>query len=134
MKKSVLALCLAFCSLLLWGCAGDTYPYTQELEQVSKIELLQVTAYDGTISVEKELSSEEYADFLAELSEIRFFTYYLSSEGAKTQGYAVRIYYQNGDWDLINGYLCHQEKDGVEFVVNRNCDQDALQKLVEKYL
>ena len=98
------------------------------------IELVEITAHDGEITVKKVLAEEEHADFLSELSEIRFFTYYFGSVGATTQGYGVRINYENGDYDLLNGYLCHQSIDGVEFIVNKNCDQDTLQKLVKKYL
>ena len=134
MKKRALLLCLILCTLVMWGCNGGSYHYLQDADQIASIELVGIAAQDGEITVKKVLDPEQQEEFLEELSEIRFFTYYFGSEGAKTQGEGVRIHYQNGDWDLINGYLCHQSKGGVEFTVNKNCDQSALQKLVKKYL
>lgn len=135
-------LCLGvILSLLLSMCTATTpIPLHQDLEDVSKIEILDTrgcSIYTENPTVLYELQSSEYSDFWKKLSEIKvsiYFTHPDTSYG----NYSIRIYYNDGCIETLGDWLSTYYQPGVDSLFPDTPyyidDSENFMTLLEEYI
>lgn len=133
MKKAVQYIILfLFVLAVFTGCSGKPYSFKESRNEIENIEI--VTAESSLkFSVIKTISESEKNDFLKQFEAIKFRSYYVG-DPMSVNGNAVKITYQNGDYEMICHYWSEYIKNGEVYPVRKNCDEKDFNKLLNNFL
>ena len=114
------------------GCGKEKYSFQQSVDEIETIEI--VSAENSlAFTVIKTLSETEKNEFLEQFQTIPFHTYYFG-DPMTVYGNAVRIAYQNGDYEMICSYWAEYVKNGEIYFGWKNCDQKDFHELLDGFL
>lgn len=118
--------------LVFAGCGAKTYLLKNSVDEIESIEI--VSAENSlNFTVIKALSEIEKNDFLEQLLVIKFDSYYVG-DPMSINGTAVKITYQNGDYEMICHYWAEYVKNGEVYFVRKSCDEEDFNKLLNNFL
>lgn len=114
------------------GCKGKPYILKMPADEIETIEI--VSAENSLeFTVIKTLSETERKEFLEQFRRIEFNTYYIG-DPMSVYGDAVKITYQNGDYEMICFFWAEYVKNGEIYFVRRSCDEEVFNNLIETFL
>ena len=132
MKRSLFIASFLLVLLIFTGCSEKTYLFKNSVDEIESIEI--VSAENSlNFTVTKTLSEIEKNDFLEQLLAIKFDKYYVG-DPMSINGTAVKITYQNGDYEMICHYWAEYVKNGEVYFVRKNCDEEDFNKLLNSFL
>ncbi len=100
-KKLLFIVSFLLILLIFTGCSKKTYLFKNPVDEIKSIEI--VSAENSLeFTVTKTLSEAEKNDFLEQFQVMKFDSYYVG-DPVSINGNAVKITYQNGDYEMI----CH---------------------------
>ena len=119
MTKKLLSIVIAnlLLIILLSGCTGKTYTYQikQEIDDIIKVELLRnedaTKLKDFEFTVLYTLNEDEVESFIERLAELNCYKYFNDPAG-HYGSLVIRIYYDNGDTELIGISRTNYIKNG----------------------
>ncbi len=118
MKRIVLILLVL---LTFTGCGEKTYLFQKSVNEIESVEI--VSAENSlAFTVIKTLSETEKNNFLEQFQRIPFDSYVVG-DPMSVNGNAVKITYQNGDYEIICDYWAEYIKDGEVYFVRKSCDE-----------
>ena len=121
MKKILFVGWVLFVLLYFTSCSEKTYALKNSVEQIESIEI--VSAENSLeFTVTKTLSETEENDFLEKFQTIKFDSYFVG-DPMSVNGNAVKITYQNGDYEMICYYWAEYVKNGEVYFVRKSCDE-----------
>ena len=126
---SVLGVFLAL--LFLAGCNSERYEFKLPVEEIEKIEIVSAKS-STSYSVKKTLSEHEKREFIDKFQTIKFDKYYIG-DPMSVSGTAVRIEYQNGDYEIICHYWAEYVKNGHIYYIKKSCDEKEFNKLLNQF-
>ena len=114
MKKAFVCLCFLLTMVNLFACKQEAYPYIHDLDEVESIQLVmfEEKEMDGghlPIRVVKELSASEQEECIIYLETIPWYRTKGAPKWIACYTPAIRINYENGDFEIINSdgrYTC----------------------------
>ena len=139
--RRIILLCVIFVlPFLLFACTAITIPLHQELEDVSKIEILDTrgcSIYSENSILLYELQENEYSKLWNDLDKLKV-ARYLNDPPMEFGDYSIRIYYHNGciqtiSVDAITYYQPEKKSyfaDYARYIEN----EDAFYALLEVYV
>ena len=137
-KKKIFILSLAFLFLVLvlvflfTACREKTYVFKQPIDKIASVEI--VSAKNSLeFSVIKELSQAEKNDFIERFQAVNFQNY-LIGDPMSVSGNAVKISYQNGDYEMICHYWSEYVKNGEVYFIRKSCDENEYNELLNDFL
>lgn len=133
MKKVFINITLFVLALLMFtGCGATTYSFKESVDEIESIEI--VSAENSLeFTVTKTLSETEKNDFLEQFQVMKFDNYYVG-DPMSINGNAVKITYQNGDYEMICHYWAEYVKNGEVYFVRKSCDEEDFNKLLNNFL
>ena len=132
MKKMLSIASFLLVLLIFTGCGEKTYVFKNSVDEIESIEI--VSAENSLkFTVTKTLSETEKNDFLEQLLVIKFDSYYVG-DPMSINGNAVKITYQNGDYEMICHYWAEYVKNGEVYFVRKSCDEEDFNKLLNNFL
>lgn len=134
MKKIVIALVVSlFASVIFTGCRNEkTYTFKQPNNKIVNIEIVEAES-SLEYFVIKTLSEIEQEDFLEQFESIKFSTY-LFGDPLSVHGNAVKITYQNDDYEIICYSWAEYVKNGKVYFIKRFCDKEVFDELLDSFL
>jgi len=132
MKKLLLLIPIAALILFAFtGCSGKTYSFKEPTEEIESIEIVSAeSSLDYTVI--KTLSETEKSDFLEQFQKIMFHKSW--GDPVKVHGDAIKITYQNGNYEMICSYGAEYVENGVRWFIRKGCDETAFNELLETFL
>ena len=132
MRKSIFII-LLFCLLLSFvSCEKKAYTFQQSVDKIERIDIVLAENSRESIVI-KTLSEEQKKEFLDRFKEIEFGRIYFG-DPTTVNGTAVKMIYQNGDYEII----CHYWSDYVSAETTsfgwRYCDEKLFNDLVNAFL
>ncbi len=93
-------------------------------KSVNEIESVEIVSAENSLAftVIKTLSETEKNNFLEQFQRIPFDSYVVG-DPMSVNGNAVKITYQNGDYEIICDYWAEYIKDGEVYFVRKSCDE-----------
>lgn len=132
MKKILFVGWVLFVLLYFTSCSEKTYALKNSVEQIESIEI--VSAENSLeFTVTKTLSETEENDFLEKFQTIKFDSYFVG-DPMSVNGNAVKITYQNGDYEMICYYWAEYVKNGEVYFVRKSCDEKEFDELLNSFL
>ena len=131
MKKVVFIMLFLFTLLIFNGCSEKTYVLSRS---VNEIECVEIVLAENSFEYEvvKTLSEAEKDSFLEQLLTIEFDRYYIG-DPMSINGTAIKITYQNGDYEMICHYWAEYVRDGEAYSIRRSCDVDEFNELLNNF-
>lgn len=130
-KRSFITLFLLIL-LMFFGCSKKTYVFKDSIDKIESIEIVSAeNSLEFTII--KTLSETEKNDFLEKFQMIKFNSYYIG-DPMEISGNAVKITYQNGDYEIICYYWAEYVKNGEVYFVRKSCDEKDFNDLLNIFL
>lgn len=131
--KKVLFICWVFLVLLdFTACNEITYEFKYSVDEIESIEI--VSAENSLeFTVTKTLSEAEKDDFIEKFQTLRFDSYF-AGDPMSVYGNAVKITYQNGDYEMICYYWAEYVKNGEVYSVRKSCDEEDFNMLLNNFL
>lgn len=132
MKRLLFSGCIFLILLLLTGCGENMY----ELQNpVSKIESIEIISAENSLefTVIKTLSETEKNDFIEKFQMIKFDSYFVG-DPMSVYGNAVKITYQDGDYEMICYYWAEYVKNGEVYFVRKSCNEKEFNELLNSFL
>ena len=132
MKKILLFISLCSLIMILFtSCSGKPYSFKEPVDEIESIEI--VSAENSLeFTVTKTLSETEKEDFLEQFQGIKF-NKYLGDPPA-VHGDAIKINYQNGDYEMICYYSAEYVTEGVTQFLWKRCDEADFNELLNNFL
>lgn len=132
MKKILFVGWVLFVLLYFTSCSEKTNALKNSVEQIESIEI--VSAENSLeFTVTKTLSETEENDFLEKFQTIKFDSYFVG-DPMSVNGNAVKITYQNGDYEMICYYWAEYVKNGEVYFVRKSCDEKEFDELLNSFL
>ena len=132
MKKLLSIASFLLVLLIFTGCSEKTYLFKNSIDEIESIEI--VSAENSLeFTVIKTLSETEKNDFLEQFQVMKFDSYYVG-DPTSINGNAVKITYQNGDYEMICHYWAEYVKNGEVYFVRKSCDEEDFNKLLNNFL
>lgn len=133
--RKIIVICLTVV-IAMCGCT-KTYgmPVHQSMEEVSKIELLDMSRNGETVV--HALDYQQVAPFWAELVQLSV-KRYINDPATEYGMYAIKIYYQNGYIDIIGCDICHYVDPHGNCNIGNDwyyiADDDAFISLIHRFI
>lgn len=125
----IIQIFIVFC--IFTGCGEKTYSFQKTVDEIQSIAIVSAkSSLDFTVI--KELSQTEQKVFLEKFKTIEFQNYYIG-DPMSLSGDAIKITYQNGDYEMICYYWSEYVKNGEVYFVPKNCDEDTFNDLLENF-
>ena len=133
MKKFLLFISLSsLIMIFLTSCSAKPYSFKEPIDEIESIEI--VSAENSLeFTVTKTLSETEKEDFLEQFQMIKFYSYFVG-DPMSVNGDAVKITYQNGDYEMICYYWAEYVKNGEVYFVQKSCDEKDFNELLNSFL
>ena len=132
MKKILFVDWVLLVLLLFTGCNEKTYELKNPVDKIVSIEI--VSAENSLeFTVTKALSETEKNDFIEKFQTIKFDSYFVG-DPMSVNGNAVKITYQNGDYEIICYYWAEYVKNGEVYFVRKSCDEKEFNELLNSFL
>lgn len=133
MKKILLPTILfLLIAITFTGCSKKPYSFSEPIDEIESIEL--VSAENSlNFTVKKTLSKKEKNNFIEQFQKIQFTDYYIG-DPMSVSGNAVKITYQNGNYEMVCHYWSEYVKDGVIYYRWKSCEKDEFNKLFNNFL
>ena len=114
MKKALWILCCLLAMVNLFACKQEAYPYIYDLSEVESIQLVMFEEKESDIGhlpirVVKELSESEQEECILCLESVSWYRTKGAPKWIACYTPAIRINYENGDFEIINSdgrYTC----------------------------
>ncbi len=132
MKKALFICCVLFVLFIFAGCNDKTYEFRNSVDEIKCIEIVSAES-SLEYTVIKTLSKTEKDDFIEELRSLQFGRY-IAGDPMSVYGDAVKITYQDGDYEMICYYWAEYVKNGEIYPVQRSCDEKEFTELLSGYL
>lgn len=130
--KKLCMICSLLVLLSIAGCGKKPYELKNPVDKIERIEI--VLAEDSlTFSVVKTLSETETTDFIKKLQTIKFDSYFLG-DPISVNGNAVKITYQNGDYEMICYRWSEYVKNDEVYFIRKSCDEKEFNSLLNSFL
>lgn len=114
------------------SCKGKPYSFKKTVDEIESIEIVSAkNSLDFTVV--KKLSETEQEDFLEKFQAIEFENYYVG-DPMSVSGDAVKITYQNGDYEMICYYWSEFVESGEVYFVKKSCDEQKFNDLLSSFL
>lgn len=131
MKKIIFISWILIALFSFAGCEGKPYELKNSVDKIGSIEIVSAeNSLDYTVI--KMLSETEISEFIEKLQKIKFDSY-LIGDPMSVNGNAVRIAYQNGDYEMICYYWAEYVKNGEINYVRRSCDENEFNELIDSF-
>ena len=132
MKRKLLVSLILLVLLFFLGCNKKTYEFKNPVDKIKSIEIVSAeNSFEFTII--KTLSEIEKNDFIKKFQMIKFDSYFVG-DPMSLNGNAVRITYQNGDYEMICFYWAEYVKNDEVFFVRKYCDKKEFNELLNYFL
>ena len=132
MKKILFIILFLIVLLLFTSCSDETYSLKNPVDEIKNIEIvLAENSFDFTVV--KKLSETEMKVFLEQFLTIKFNNYYFG-DPISINGKAVKITYQNGDYEMICHYWTEYVKNGEVYFVRKSCDEQGFNEIINKFI
>ena len=133
MKKALLSITsFLLVLIILTSCSGAPYSFKNSIDEIESIEIVSAeSSLDFTVI--KTLSEAEKNDFFERFNTIPFHSYYIG-DPMSIAGNAVKITYQNGDYEVVCYYWAEYVKNGEIYFVWKSCDEEIFNELLESFL
>ena len=131
MKKLFISLS-SFIVIFITSCSDNLYSFKEPINEIESIEIVSVEN-SLEFTVVKILSESEKEEFLEQFQMIEFDSYYLG-DPMSVNGDAVKITYQNGDYEMICYYWAEYVKNGEIYSVRKSCDEEEFNELLNSFL
>lgn len=132
MKKLLFVSLILVILLSLTGCGKKTYEFKNSVDKIESIEI--VSAKNSLeYTVIKTLSKTEKIEFIEEFQTIKFSSYFVG-DPMSVNGSAVKISYQNGDYEMVCYYWAEYVKNGEVYSVRKSCDKKEFNELLNSFL
>lgn len=132
MKKILFVTLLLPILLTFTGCNKKTYSFQSSVDEIENIEIVEAeNSLEFTIT--KTLSETEISNFLEQFKTIKFNSYYVG-DPMSVNGNAVKITYQNGDYEMICYYWAEYVKNGEVYFIRKSCDEKDFNELLNSFL
>ena len=131
MNRALSILGWLFALLFLAGCNQGKYEFKHPVGEIEKIEIVSAEN-SRSYSVKKTLSENEKSEFIDKFQKIKFDKYYIG-DPMSVSGTAVRIAYQNGDYEIICHYWSEYVKNGNIYYIRKSCDEKEFNKLLNQF-
>ena len=132
MKKFLSVFFLFSVLLFFVACSASPYAFKKTVGEIECVEIVFAeNSFDYTVI--KKLSETEMIDFMEQFKRIKFSTYYFG-DPMSVYGDAVKITYQEGDYELICHHWSAYVKDGESYSVWKNCDEEEFQNILNFFL
>ena len=132
MRKILSTALVLFVLLIFTGCSQKTYLFKNSVDEIETIEIVSAES-SLEFTVIKTLSETEKNDFLEQFQVMKFDSYYLG-DPMSISGNAVKITYQNGNYEMICYYWAEYVENGEVYSVRKKCDEDDFNKLLNNFL
>jgi hypothetical protein len=129
MKKIFL---IFFCLILLTGCSSKPYEFENPVDEIESIEIV-FAENSLEYTVVKTLSETEKNDFIEKFQKIEF-DRYIIGDPMSVYGNAVKISYQNGDYEMVCYCWADYVKNGEVYFRWKNCDEKEFNELLNSFL
>ncbi|MBE6649625.1 MAG: hypothetical protein E7614_08960 [Ruminococcaceae bacterium] len=131
--KKFLSIALFLCILLFFtACGTKPYSFEKSIDEIQSVEIVFAkSSLDFTVI--KTLSETEKNVFFEQYQEIGFHRYYIG-DPMSIYGDAIKITYQNGDYEMICHYWSEYVEDGRIHFGWKNCNEEEFNKLLNKFL
>lgn len=114
------------------GCSEKTYGLKNLVDEIESIEI--VSAENSLeFTVTKTLSETEKEDFIEKFQTIKFDSYFVG-DPMSVNGNAVKITYQNGDYEMICYYWAEYVKNNEVYFVRKSCNEKEFNELLNSFL
>lgn len=114
------------------GCGRKTYELKNPVDKIKSIEIvLAENSLEFTIT--KTLSETEMNDFMEKFQMIKFYTY-LIGDPMSVNGNAVKITYQDGDYEMICYYWAEYVTNDEVHFVRKGCDENEFNELLNSFI
>ena len=132
MKKILFVGWILLVLLPFTGCSEKTYSFKNSVDEIESIEI--VSAENSLeFTVTKTLSETEKNDFIEKFQTIKFYSYFVG-DPMSVNGNAVKISYQNGDYEMVCYYWAEYVKNGEVYFVRKSCDEKEFNELLNSFL
>lgn len=132
MKKILFVGWVLLVLLLFAGCNEKTYEFKNPVDTIVSIDI--VSAENSLeFTVVKTLSETEKNSFMEKFQMIKFDSYFVG-DPMSVNGNAVKITYQNGDYEIICYYWAEYVKNSEVYFVRKSCDEKEFNELLNSFL
>ena len=121
-----------FCLILFTGCSSKPYEFENPVDEIEGIEIV-FAENSLEYTVVKTLSETEKTDFIEKFQKIEF-DRYIIGDPMSVYGNAVKISYQNGDYEMVCYYWADYVKNGEIYFLWKNCDEKEFNELLNSFL
>ena len=132
MRKTLFIALILTVLIFVTGCSGKTYEFKKPIDEIESVEIVLAKS-SVEFTVTKALSEIEKDAFIEKFQTLRFDTYILG-DPMSISGNAVKITYQNGDYEMICYYWAEYVKNGDVYNVRKSCDEREFNKLINEFL
>ena len=137
-KKKIFILSSVFLFLVLvlvflfTACREKTYVFKQPIDKIASVEI--VSAKNSLeFSVIKELSQAEKNDYIERFQAVNFQNYLIGDPMSVSEN-AVKISYQNGDYEMICHYWSEYVRNGEVYFIRKSCDENEYNEILNDFL
>ena len=130
--KKLLVICFVSIILLsLTSCGEQSYDFKKPIEEIERIEIISAKNRDEVYLI-KTLSKDEQSDFIKKFQEIKFNSYVIG-DPMSVSGNAVKITYQNGDYEIICYRCAEYIKDQEIYFLGKHCSEEEFNALIDEF-
>ena len=131
MKKILFVGLILVVLLLFTGCGEKTYVFKNPVDKIESIEIVSAKS-SLEFTVTKTLSETEKNDFIEKFQTIEFYSYFFG-DPMSVNGDAVKISYQNGDYEMVCYYWAEYVKNGEVYFIRKSCDEKEFNALLDRF-
>ena len=132
MKRLLFITSLLLALLVVTGCSEKAYLLKNPIDEIESIEIV-LAENSLEFTVTKTLSETEKDSFLEQFQKMNFNSYYIG-DPMSVNGNAVKITYQNGDYEMICYYWAEYVKNGEIYYVRKSCNEEDFNELLNSFL
>ncbi len=132
MKRILLVGWILTVLLSFTGCGEKPYEFENPVDEIESIEIV-FAENSLEFTVVKTLSETEKNDFIEKFQKIEF-DRYIIGDPFSVYGNAVKISYQNGDYEMVCHYWADYVKNGEIHFLWKNCDEKEFNELLNSFL
>lgn len=132
MKKILFVSCIFLVLLSCTGCSEKAYEFKNSVDKIESIEIV-LAENSLEFTVLKTFSETEKNDFIEKFQAIKFYNYFMG-DPMSVNGNAVKITYQNGDYEMICYNWAEYVKNGEVYFIRKSCDEKEFNELLDNFL
>ena len=114
------------------GCKEETYAFKKTVNEIERVEIVS-TKNSSAFTVIKTLSETEKNDFIERFQTIKFNNYFIG-DPMSVSGNAVKITYQNEDYEMVCCYWDEYIENGKVYFIRKSCNEKELNELLDSFL